>query len=171
MTEKDITKIRIGGFDISIIGIRQVMGELARTHGETSDDEIAAAMLERLGRDNYIPSVARDEYAQAFVREFRKFMGQACEDESPRGLEIKVLGMGCVQCHDLTQTVMELLTELDFPANLDHVTDIKEIARYGVMGTPALVINGRIAMVGRVPPRKQIKAWLIEAHRSLARKE
>jgi small redox-active disulfide protein 2 len=171
MTEKDITKIRIGGFDISIIGMRDVMGELAPTHAETGDAEIAAAMLERLGRDNYIPGVARDEYVQAFVREFRKFMGQPYTEETPRGLEIKVLGMGCAQCHDLTQTVMELLTELDFPANLDHVTDIKEIARYGVMGTPALVINGRIVMVGRVPRRGQIKAWLIEAHRSLAREE
>ena len=171
MTEKDITKIRIGKFDISIIGIKEVIGELAHTHAETGDAEIAAAMLERLSRDNTIPDVASDEYAQAFVREFRKFMGHPYQDEAPRGLEIKVLGMGCAQCHSLTQTVMELLTELDLPADLDHVTDIKEIARYGVMGTPALVINGKVAAVGKVPPRNQLKAWLIEAKQSVAAKQ
>jgi len=47
-------------------------------------------------------------------------------------------------------------------ADFDHEQDIKEIARYGVMGTPALVINGQVKSVGRVPPRDQIKKWLME---------
>jgi hypothetical protein len=71
--------------------------------------------------------------------------------------------MGCAQCNSLEQTVMELLTELDLAASLDHVTDIKEIAQLGAMGVPALVINGKVVAVGKVPPRNQIKAWLIEA--------
>jgi hypothetical protein len=170
MAEKDITKIRIGNCDIGIIGIKQIISEIAPTDAGKSDEEIAALMLERLGRHNYIPGGAREDYGRAFVREFRKFTGQPCEDEVPQRLEIKVLGMGCAQCHSLTQTIMGLLTELDLPASLDHVTDIKEIARYGVMGTPALVINGRIMAVGKVPPPRKLKEWLIEANRSLAGK-
>jgi hypothetical protein len=146
------------------------MAEMVRSHAEKSDEEIAVVMLERLSRDNYIPGRAMEEYASAFVHEFRKFTGQAFEDDGPLGLEIKILGMGCVQCDSLAQTVMEILTELNLPASLDHITDIKEIARYGVMGTPALLINGRTVAVGRVPPRKQITAWLIDAKRALAGK-
>ncbi len=167
---KDITKIKIGKFDISIIGIRQLVAEMAQTHADETDAEVARFMMERLSRDNYIPGAAKEEYASAFVREFRKYTGQPFQDEAPEGLEIKVLGMGCAQCHSLTQTLMELLTELGLPASLDHVTDIKEIARYSVMGTPALIVNGKIMAVGRVPPRKQLKEWLIEAERSVAGK-
>jgi|WetSurMetagenome_2_1015567.scaffolds.fasta_scaffold22853_5 small redox-active disulfide protein 2 len=164
MTEKDITKIKVGKFDISITGIKQVMTELSLSHADKQDAEIAAMMLERLSHDNYIPSGAEEEYGRAFVRELRIFTGQPYQDEPPRGLEIKVLGMGCPQCHRLTQTMMELLTELGFPADLDHVTDIKEIAEYGVMGSPGLVINGRIMAVGTVPSRKKLKEWLIDAN-------
>jgi small redox-active disulfide protein 2 len=170
MAEKDITKIRIGKYDIGIIGIKHLISKIAQTDAGKSDEEVAAVMLERLGRDNYIPGSAREAYGQAFVREFRKFTGQPYEEEAPQGLEIKVLGMGCAQCDSLEQTIMGLLTELDLPASLEHVTDIKEIARYGVMGTPALVINGRIMAVGKVPPRRKLKEWLIDARHSLAPK-
>jgi hypothetical protein len=167
MTEKEITKIRIGRFDIGMVGIKAILSELSGTHADKSDDEVAATMLERLGPDNYIPDAAREEYGRAFVREFRKVTGQPYMGEVPRGLEIKVLGMGCAQCHSLTQTLMELLGELGFPASLDHVTDIKEIAQYRIMGVPGLVINGKIMAVGTVPPRKKLKEWLMDANRSL----
>jgi hypothetical protein len=167
---KDITKIKIGKFDISIIGIRQLIAEMAETHAGEPDEEIARFMMERLSRDNYISGAAKEEYSRAFVREFRKYTGQPFEDEAQEGLEVKVLGMGCAQCDSLTQTLMELLTELNFPASLDHVTDIKEIAQYKVMGVPALVVNGKILAAGTVPPRKKLKEWLIDAERSVARK-
>jgi hypothetical protein len=163
MAEKDITKIRIRKCDIGIIGIKQIISEIAQTDAGKDDVQIAAVMLERLGRDNYIPGSAREAYGQAFVREFRKFTGRPYEEEASQGIEIKVLGMGCSQCNSLEQTLMGLLTELDLPASLEHVTDIKEIARYGVMGTPALVINGRIMAVGKVPPPRKLKEWLIDA--------
>ncbi|HBD09770.1 MAG TPA: hypothetical protein DCZ69_16075, partial [Syntrophobacteraceae bacterium] len=101
-------------------------------------------MVERLSKDNYIPANVREDYGKAFVREFRKFLGQPYIEDTKAGLDVKVLGMGCAQCHRLTQTIMELLTELQLPAAVDHVMDIKEIAGFGVMGSPALVINGKV---------------------------
>jgi hypothetical protein len=55
------------------------------------------------------------------------------------------------------------MAEIDLAADLEHVRDIKEIGRYGVMGTPALIINGEVKAVGRVPSRGQIKNWLKQA--------
>jgi len=63
---------------------------------------------------------------------------------------------------------MELLSEMNLPAGVDHVTDPREIARYGVMGTPALVIGGRVVWVGSVPPKSKLKLWLEEAQKESA---
>jgi len=156
-------QIKIGKFAVGIMGIKKLMEEMAMTHAEKTDGEVGSFMLDRLGRDNYIPSSAKEEYARGFVREFRKSLGQPFKEDAPRGLDIKVLGVGCSQCHALTQMIMEVLTEIDLPAGVDHITDIKEIARYGVMGSPALLINGKAVAVGSVPPRERVKKWLIEA--------
>ncbi|MCU0573993.1 MAG: thioredoxin family protein [Syntrophobacteraceae bacterium] len=163
MPEKSITRINVSNFGVSIIGLKELLEEIAESHGDKSDQEVAQLMLERLGAVNYIPSKARQDYGRAFVRELRKFMGQPFTEEAPRGLDVKVLGIGCSQCRALTQTVMEVLTELKLAANVDHVTDINEIARYPVMGSPALIINGKPVAVGSVPPRNKIRKWLLEA--------
>ncbi|SPF43650.1 conserved hypothetical protein [Syntrophobacter sp. SbD1] len=162
MAGKDITQVKVGRFAVGINGIKQLMEEMAATHADKADDEVRSFMLDRLGEGNYIPSSAKEDYGKAFVREFRKFLGQSCAEDTPDWLDIKVLGTGCNQCHALTQMIMEVLTEINLPAGVDHVTDIKEIARYGVMGSPALLINGKVVSVGNVPPRDRVKKWLVE---------
>ncbi|MFZ2445057.1 MAG: thioredoxin family protein [Syntrophobacteraceae bacterium] len=171
MAEKDIAQIKVGKFAVSIIGIQQLMEEMAESHAERPDDEIRSLMLDRLGKSNYIPNSAKADYGKAFVREFRKFLGQPYTEDAPPVLEIKVLGTGCNQCHELSRMIMDVLTELKLSAGFEHVTDIKEIARYGVMGSPALLINGEAVAVGRVPPRDKVKKWLIEAGRALRDKQ
>ncbi len=167
MAEKDITRINVAKFSVSIIGIKHLMEEMAATHADKPDEEVRSFMLDQLGKDNYIPAKAKEDYGNAFLREFRKFLGQPYTDDAPKGLDVKVLGAGCSQCHQLTLMIMEVLTELKLPAGVDHVMDIKEIARYGIMGSPALLINGKAVAVGSVPPRERIKKWLVEASASL----
>ncbi len=65
MAEKDITRINIANFSVSIIGIKQLMEEMAKTHADRSDDEVRALMLDQLGKDNYIPNKAREDYGKA----------------------------------------------------------------------------------------------------------
>jgi protein-disulfide isomerase len=55
------------------------------------------------------------------------------------------------------------MAEINLAGELTHVEDVKEIARYGVMGTPALIINGKVVAVGSVPEKKKIQQWLTEA--------
>lgn len=57
---------------------------------------------------------------------------------------------------------MAVMAEMNLAGDIEHVTDISEIGRYGVMGTPALVINGKVKSVGRVPPRTKMIEWLRE---------
>ncbi len=166
MADRDITQIKVGQFGVGIIGMKALMEEMAKTHAEMPDNEIGSFMLERLGKNNYIPTSAKEEYGQAFAREFRRYLGKPYTEEAGTGIEVRILSTGCCnQCQDLMRITMEVLTEIDLPASVDHVTDIKEIARRGIMGTPALLINGKVVFVGSIPPREKIKKWLIEAGR------
>ena len=58
---------------------------------------------------------------------------------------------------------MAVMAEAGVVGALDHVRDLTEIGRYGVMGTPALVINGKVKAVGSVSPRAKLKAWIVQA--------
>ena len=160
MSDKDVIQLRIGDYTVGIMGLEEAMEEMAAAGASKSDEEITEALLGRLSKRNYIPPGARESYGQALLRAFKKHLGLTREEEFSDALVIKVLGPGCSQCDKLEQDVMDVLSEIDLPADLEHVRNIKEIGSYGVMGTPALLINGNVMCVGRVPPKAKIKEWL-----------
>jgi small redox-active disulfide protein 2 len=159
----DHCRIRVGDHEVGLMGLKQAIEEIAQSHSDKTDREIQETLVECLSKKNYIPNSAKKDYGKAFVREFRKFVGQAFEEDSGGPLKIVVLGPGCSQCNRLEQTVMQVLDEMTLPASLEHVTDIKEMAKYGLVRTPALVINEKVVAIGRVPSEKRIKELLIEA--------
>jgi small redox-active disulfide protein 2 len=71
-------------------------------------------------------------------------------------MEIKFLGPGCYNCQQLEKRTINALAEMDLAANVDKVTDFKEITKY-VMSTPGLVIDGKVVSQGRVPSQEEIK--------------
>ena len=163
MTDVDVSQIKVGKFTAGIIGLNSVLQDMAGEWAEKPDAQVAAELVERLSGKNYIPESAKVSYGMAFLREFKKFTGKPYEEERPEQLEIKILGPGCTNCDRLEREVMEAVSELDLPAGIDHVRDIREIGKYGVMGSPALIINGKVKAVGRVPMRSEIRKWLKEA--------
>jgi small redox-active disulfide protein 2 len=163
MTTDDVTQISVGGSRVGIIGLKSILSEVAEACADLSDEEIRDELLERLNQRNYIAGSARDEYGRAFLREFNKFTGRLVEGGDPEGVEIKILGPGCANCNRLEQDLIALMAEMGMAADLEHVTDIAEIGSYGVMGTPALVINREVKAVGSVPPKPKLKQWLQEA--------
>ena len=162
MSQEDLTKIRINNQLIGIIGLRDVMEEMAGEYAERPDAEVETTLIKRLSRKNYIPDKAKEDYGKALLREFNKFLGRPYVEDVSQDLEIKVLGPGCVRCDRLERELMGVLADMNLAADLEHVRDIKEIGSYGVMGTPALVINGKIMCVGTVPTKEKIKEWLSE---------
>ncbi|MFC1814041.1 thioredoxin family protein, partial [Thermodesulfobacteriota bacterium] len=106
------------------------------------------------------PALIINGKAVCIVREFRKFLGQPVQEETSGVLEIRILGPGCAQCDRLEQEVIAVLTEMKLAADMEHVREIKEIGKYGVMGMPALIINGKAVCIGKVPPKHKIKEWL-----------
>lgn len=76
-------------------------------------------------------------------------------------MEIKILGTGCAKCKTLFQTVEQAVTELQLQASVTKVEDIVEIMAFGVMSTPALVIDGKVIFSGKVPSLIEMKSLLI----------
>jgi small redox-active disulfide protein 2 len=75
-------------------------------------------------------------------------------------MEIKVLGPGCPKCQQTEKIVKEAVAETGVDAVIGHVTDVMEIAGYGVFGTPAVVVDGEVKSVGKIPRKDEVKAWI-----------
>lgn len=75
-------------------------------------------------------------------------------------MDIKILGPGCAKCSQAEKAVTEAVTESGVNAQIEKITDTMEIAGYGVFGTPAIIINGEVKSVGKVPKKEQVKSWL-----------
>jgi len=72
-------------------------------------------------------------------------------------MKIEILGTGCPKCKKLTELTEEAVNELAVSAEITKVTDINKIIDYGVMVTPALVIDGEVKVAGKIPSKEEIK--------------
>lgn len=75
-------------------------------------------------------------------------------------MKIEVLGMGCKKCSDLMEETKKAAAELNIEAEFVKVEDIKKIMAYGVMTTPALVVDGVVKVSGKIPSVEEIKSLL-----------
>ena len=75
-------------------------------------------------------------------------------------MEIKVLGPGCAKCKQTEELVRQVVAEEGIAADIEKVTDIMKIAGYGVFGTPAVIVDGEVKCVGKIPKKEEIKTWI-----------
>jgi small redox-active disulfide protein 2 len=73
---------------------------------------------------------------------------------------IEVLGPGCPKCRVLYERVRQATEELGLPCEIEKVTDVEALLRYGVLSTPAMVVDGKVKVYGRVPSVPQLKEML-----------
>jgi small redox-active disulfide protein 2 len=77
-------------------------------------------------------------------------------------MNIKILGVGCPRCRKLEQQVKEIVQRNNISAEIEKVTDIDDMLKYGIMSTPALVINGKLKSSGITLKDEQILKWIKE---------
>ena len=75
-------------------------------------------------------------------------------------LKIKILGSVCANCKRLEQLARKVAEENKMDAEFEKVTDYGEIAKFGIMSTPGLVVNGKVVSSGRIPSEEEVAAWL-----------
>jgi len=77
-------------------------------------------------------------------------------------MKIEILGTGCPKCKKTKELTKEVVNELGVSAEIIEVTDINKIINYGVMITPALVIDGNVKVAGKIPSKPEIAKWIEE---------
>jgi small redox-active disulfide protein 2 len=75
-------------------------------------------------------------------------------------MDIKVLGPGCPKCEQAEKIVKDAVAESGVDASVEKVTDTLAIAEYGVFGTPAVVVNGEVKSVGKIPKKEEVIGWI-----------
>ena len=73
---------------------------------------------------------------------------------------IKVIGPGCKKCHETERLVREVVEETNSDAVVEYVNDIAEMAKLGIFTTPAVIIDGQVKSVGRIPAKSDVKVWI-----------
>lgn len=74
-------------------------------------------------------------------------------------MDVKVLGSGCAKCQRTVALIEEVAQARAMPLQVDKVQDMRAIASYGVMSTPAVVVDGKVVHAGSVPGRDKIESW------------
>ena len=104
-------------------------------------------------------------------KEQKSCCGSSCTPEKMAQAEaaktapgIKILGSGCAKCNALEEATRAALTELGMETSIAHVTDFAQIAAYGVMTTPALVVDGKVVSYGKVLKTDEVR-YLIQKAR------
>ncbi len=162
-----VVQIRVGKHQTGVVGLEEALNDAREECHNCPEQKIGAIMVKKLSKKNYIPSNVAKLYETAFLREYKKFIGEPVPEIPVNGIEIKVLGAGCPTCDRLEQDLMGIIEELGVQADLEHIRDIKKISQYGVMGAPAIVINGKVKAVGSVPSKAQIKEFIREVQTDL----
>ena len=75
-------------------------------------------------------------------------------------MDIKILGTGCTKCKQAEKVVRETVAEAGVEADVEKVGDLLKIAGYGVFGTPAVVVDGDVKIVGKIPNKEDVLSWI-----------
>ena len=161
MEEKDYRLVLVGNTQVGLMGLKGIFEEL-KAQREMPESDLKQMLVEMAGKKNYIPQSVKEGYAKALFREFKKSLGEKVEEERGGFLEVIVLGTGCFSCNQLEKDIVAVLSETGIKAGLNHVTDPSLIVQYGILPSPALIINGKVKSAGRVPSKSMIKKWLEE---------
>ncbi|HWQ82854.1 MAG TPA: thioredoxin family protein [Ignavibacteria bacterium] len=77
-------------------------------------------------------------------------------------VEVKVLGSGCARCKELEKMCFNVAVDNNIDADIQKISDLKEIMSYGIMQTPGLVINGKVKLAGKLPTAPTLLHWMQE---------
>jgi len=165
---KGLRLIRVGDSKVGLTGLDQTLAEIYSQGWLPEQAGLKEALVERLrAAGNYITPASEAAYGDALAELYRKHFEET-KRRSPAGasqgrggkMKIEILGPGCARCRATEENVRKALAELKLEAEVEHITDPAQFVRRGVMLTPGVVVDGKVASSGRVPSVEDVKAWL-----------
>jgi hypothetical protein len=158
----NITQVRVGSNLIGLKGLEEIFQAFSEQAWET-EEQAQEELCRLVAAVNYIPAGARPAYRLALWREFRRFRGEEVGLPTLEGLEVKVLGLGCAGCRHFYQQVVDILAAKKIEAAIQYITEPNLLKDYQVRAFPALIINDRLVLEGRLPPPAELSNILMEA--------
>lgn len=158
---EDISKINVGNVQIGIAGLNKIIDEVKASQ-ISEEDQLQVILLEKVKINNYVPPSKENEYAAALLKCYKKSIGVQVEADSAEGLVFYILDPGCPACDQLERDTKSILAELNMAANVEHIRNVNEIASFGFIRTPALVLNKKIILSGRTLPKIQLKKLILK---------
>lgn len=152
-------QLKIGRATIGLVGLDIAMNRVLSE--KDIDHQTAIEQLySEVSKANYIPPGLMKEYREALAKEYDRL--KSGEESEHLDLNIRILGPGCVSCNNLQTRVIEIMNSMGVAADIFQIHDLDEIGRFGIIQTPALIVNGKLKSSGRLPSTSQIEEWLRE---------
>ena len=76
-------------------------------------------------------------------------------------MNIKICGPGCKKCEQAAEAVRETIAEAGLEVEIEKISDFAEMAKLGVLSTPAVIVDGQVKCVGNIPSKKDILSWIL----------
>jgi small redox-active disulfide protein 2 len=166
---KGLRKIKVGDTVAGVTGLDELLETAFERGWQPEQPGLADHLVAGLrAAGNYVDRGSEPAYRETLLTIYRDFFekkqkqGAPAIKESKRGgkMKIEILGPGCARCRATEANIRKALAELQVEAEVVHVSDVREIAKRGVMLTPGLVVDGKLVCKGRIPEVTEIKSWL-----------
>lgn len=158
-----VTRVVIGGKAVGLVDLEETFQEVKEA-GLKDSELLKDLILEKVKVRNYLPSHMERVYREDLHEEFRVFTGEL-SGRRPAGSagEVRLYGACCSSCAQLNAMVMQILSREGLRVDYQHITDVSEIARAGIITTPALAVAGSVILSGHVLPEKHLQRILLKA--------
>lgn len=158
-----VSRIVIGGNTVGIIDLEEIFLEVKKG-GQAESEFVKDLIMAKVKAKNYIPSRLEPTYRNDLYEEFLVFTGKsAARRKESSVIEVRLYGASCSRCEQLDAAVKHILSRERLRVDYQHITDMREIAGAGILGTPALAVAGTVVTSGQVLPEKQLEKALLEA--------
>jgi hypothetical protein len=161
-----VSRVNIGGNTVGLVDLEEIFQEVKEA-GFNDKEQLKGLILDKVTSKNYIPSKMVPIYREDLYEEFLVFTGELVKRRSSSSAqEVRLFGACCSSCEKIDGMIKNILTRENIGADYQHITDMREIARAGIMGTPAVMVNGSIILSGHVPAENQLERMLLAAIKS-----
>lgn len=151
--------LKVGKVSVGLVGLDVALNRVVEDRS-LDDDQAAESVFAHISKLNYVPKTATKKYREAILKEVLRLRGGGSDHSGE--LVIRILGPGCVSCNNIQKMVIEIMNRIGAAADIFQIHDLDEIGRYGVLQTPALIVNDKLKSSGRVPTPARIEEWLRE---------
>ncbi len=150
--------LKIGKASVGLIHLDTALSKVLKDNS-LNEEQAVAYLFKQVNKHNYVPPTAHKLYKDALKQEYSRLKTGNKTHESEE-LTVRILGPGCVSCNQIKIMLIDVMQEFGIAADIEQIQDLDEIWRYGVLNTPALIINNDIKSSGRLPSKSEIEQWL-----------